>query len=559
MELSNVNISKENAEYKASDGTQSVIQESAHLNPARTWKQWQLIAFRISFIFFISICIPNNIEWYKHVINIDWTNLHYRDLYDIARFGSGLNFFGNSIFGNTLMGYANWIITFAFSIVGGLLWTFIDQKRNPQPTEYNVLYYWLRAIVRYRAAIGIIGFGFTKLFPVQMPYPSHGLLNTDFGDFTAQKIYWLSIGIVPWYQVFAGVVEIGAGTLLFFRKTTLLGAALLFGALGDIVYVNFAYDGGVHVYSSYFVLLSAFLIVHYVPALYNLLILEQPAKVVSFYPSFSKTWQQGIRVSLKVATIAIFLVLFFYLQWINFLYDPYKQPSTKGVTALRGYYNVTEFKVNGKEIPYSPLDTTRWQDATFENWTSLTFKVNRPTPLDLSNGGGDPQRDINRTFELTGTGGGRRVFHYFADTIENVLYLQDKYKAQPDRRNVVASAGGDGPGNGSRAEKRIEIPENRKGGIYNDTWISEKAWLHIGDEVNFIDPRAASTRRDREFAAVGKKYDKRNRMVLQYSTDDGERVILKGLNEDQDSLYVVLDRVDRQYVLSKSDLVAGKY
>ncbi len=133
--------------------------------------------------------------------------------------------------------------------------------------NYNLLYYWLRAIVRYRAGIGIIGFGFTKLLPVQMPYPSTGLLNTDFGDFTAQKIYWLSIGIVPWYQIFAGVVEVTAGTLLFFRRTTLIGSVLLFGALGDIVYVNFAYDGGVHVYSSYFVLLSGFLIIHYIPQL----------------------------------------------------------------------------------------------------------------------------------------------------------------------------------------------------------------------------------------------------------------------------------------------------
>ena len=71
-------------------------------NTTAKWKTWQLIGFRIAFIFFISICIPNNIEWYKHVINIDWTNLHYRDLYDIARFGSGLNFFGNTILGNAL-------------------------------------------------------------------------------------------------------------------------------------------------------------------------------------------------------------------------------------------------------------------------------------------------------------------------------------------------------------------------------------------------------------------------------------------------------------------------
>ncbi|HEX8528659.1 MAG TPA: hypothetical protein VF646_01505, partial [Cytophagales bacterium] len=238
---------------------------------APAWKGYQKVLFRIAFIFFISISIPNNAEWYQHVWNIDWLNLHYRDLYDVARFGSGINLFGNTLFGNPLQGYANWIITLAFAAVGGLAWTLID-RRQPEPREYNRLYYWLRVVVRYRAGIGIIGFGFTKLLPVQMPYPSEGLLNTDFGDFTAQKIFWMSIGIVPWYQIFTGVVEVAAGALLFFRKTTFLGAVLLFGALGDIVYVNFAYDGGVHVYSSYFVLLAAFLLVYDTPRLYNLIV-----------------------------------------------------------------------------------------------------------------------------------------------------------------------------------------------------------------------------------------------------------------------------------------------
>ena len=151
------------------------------------------------------------------------------------------------------------------------------------------------------------------------------------------------------------------------------------------------------------------------------------------------------------------------------------------------------------------------------------------------------------------------MFHYFADTVENVLYLQDKYKAQPDRRNIVAGAGGDGPGNGAPPEKRISGSANRKGGIYDDNWISPSAWAHIGNEVDFIDPRAASTRRDREFAESGKKYDKRNRMVLTYETTDGKHVILKGVNEDQDSIHVVLDRVDRKYILSEGNLVAGKY
>jgi hypothetical protein len=558
--MSQIEYTQETSEVNAlpSEGIRSEVPQPPS---AFRWSERKKVAFRIAFIFFVSISIPNSVEWYKHVIRIDWTNLHYRDLYDVARFGSGINLFGNSIFGNSLEGYANWIITFVVAAVGGFVWTWVDRKRKAEPQEYNLLYYWLRVIVRYRAGIGIIGFGFTKLLPVQMPYPSLGLLNTDFGDFTAQKIYWLSIGIVPWYQIFAGVVEVSAGTLLFFRKTTTIGAALLFGALGDIVYVNFAYDGGVHVYSTYFVLLAAFLLAHDIPKLYNLLILERFTIPFNYYPAFSKKWQQYARVGLKVGVVFVFLILLFYLQLVNFQYDPYKQPSTAGVRQLRGLYHVSEFRLNNQVIPYSPLDSVRWQEATFENWTTLTYKVNRPLPLDLSNGGGDPQRDINRTFEVSGTAGGRRVFHYLADTIDHVLYLQDKYKAIPDRRNITAGVGGDGGTEknlpaGDRGRKTAE--QKKEADLWPKNWISNAAWLHIGNERDKIDPRAASTRRDREFAEAP-KHEKRNRMVLKFDVKDESRVILSGLDENKDSIYVVLDKIPRKYVLSESSLNAGKY
>ncbi|HEY4334441.1 MAG TPA: hypothetical protein VGM89_01050 [Puia sp.] len=541
------------------------------------WKKGQRIAFRIAFIFFILICIPNSTEWYDTVIHINWTRLNYRDLYDIARFGSGINIFGDRLFGSNLLGYANWIITLLIAIGGGLLWTFIVRRRHTQRTEYNTLYYWLRTIVRYRAGIGIIGFGFTKLLPVQMPYPGYGLLNTDFGDFTAQKIFWLSVGIVPWYQVFAGVVEVLAGTLLFFRRTTALGAILLVGALGDIVYVNFAYDGGVHVYSSYFVLLAAFLLVDTVPKVYDLLIRERPAIPTLYYPKL-RPWLQYTRFGLKGLTLFLFLGVLFWLQYVNFRYDPYKQPAVAGLKTLRGTYKVSEFRLNNRLIPYNPADTLAWQEVEFERWSSLSFTVNKPHALDLSNGGGDPQRDVNRNFEITGVAGGRRVYHYYADTIDKVLYLEDKFKELPDRRNRAAGVGGDGtrdanPQAESSGLQTASIAAPRKGrrsattldnGIEKtpkkpwDSWIPKTAQAHIGPEVAQIDSRAASTRREREYAAA--KFEKRNRMILRYDTiDNGNRVILSGINENKDSVYIVLDRIARNYTLTESSLQAGKY
>ncbi len=68
------------------------------------WTSYEKILFRIAFIFFIAISIPNNPDWYSQVFNTDWTNAHYRDLYDVARFGSGINWFGNTLFGDPLLG-----------------------------------------------------------------------------------------------------------------------------------------------------------------------------------------------------------------------------------------------------------------------------------------------------------------------------------------------------------------------------------------------------------------------------------------------------------------------
>src|SRR5690606_303166 len=149
------------------------------------------------------------------------------------------------------------------------------------------------------------------------------------------------------------------------------------GALGAIVVVNFAYDGGVHVYSYYFVLLSLFLLVPYYKPFYHLFVKEIHTKVELYLPKFMTTFNY-FRTGLKALALFIFVGGFFYLQYIDYRYDPYEQPSSAGVTELRGHYNVTEFKLNGETRPFNPYDTIRWQSATFEKWSTLTFRVNRP-------------------------------------------------------------------------------------------------------------------------------------------------------------------------------------
>ncbi|RKR85135.1 hypothetical protein BDD43_5395 [Mucilaginibacter gracilis] len=444
---------------------------------AKRWTAWQKFAFRVAFVFFLVMAIPWNGFWYANLASLRWSTLEYRNLHVFCEYTPKIIELKTESGHWGIASYVNWVIILAIAIVVGLIWTLFDGKRS----NYTVLSYWLRALARYRAGVGILGYGFTKLFPTQMPYPSIGILHTNFIDLTPQKVFWLSVGSVPWYESFTGLLELVAGVLLLFRKTSLYGSILLVAALGDIIFVNFAYDGEVHLFSTYLALFGLVVLAYDVPALYSLLIKERYTVLRHYYPTFSKNWQLT-RIGIKTATLAIFIGLFAILMYQNFRYDPYKLPHNKGLAQTSGFYNVTEFRVNNKLIPYSPLDTIRWQDATFEKWSTLTFKVNKPIQIDISGGGGRPKKDIDRRFEMAGVAGGRRFFTYRADTINHILYLQNK-----------------------------NIPDTAQ------------------------------------------------RLVFHYNKASASRIILTGLNENRDSLYVVLDRSNKKPVLPESTLQAGSY
>jgi hypothetical protein len=292
------------------------------------------------------------------------------------------------------------------------------------------------------------------------------------------------------------------------------------------------------------VLFSAFLLWYDAVPVYNLIVKERFTVPPVLIPVFTQKWLKTTRIVLKTATIGIFLVWLFYLQYVNFKYDPYKQPSTSGVKQLRGNYNVSEFKLNGQDIPYSPLDSVRWQGVTFEKWSSLTFNVNKPLNLDLSNGGGAAMRDINRNFELTGVAGGKRVFYYDADTVNKVLYLQDKLPEFTKRKGKRGNRDGNKAGDNKLAK----------------SFIPAEAKANIRNEVTAIDPAAQSTRRERGVPQELKDKRKRAHMVLNYTADaTGSHIVLTGKDDKKNDVYIVLDRVNRQYALTDSKLVAGKY
>lgn len=391
------------------------------------WKEYEKILFRFFFAFFALLAVPLDCKFYINLFSIDWTALHVYDLLQLTRYSP--QFISEASLPKWgIASFSNWGIAVLISLLATGIWSYFDKERK----EYKTLLYWLRVILRYRLAIGIIAYGFIKLFPLQIPYPSLSNLHTNYGDFFGWKIYWHTIGIVPGYESFLGLVEIIAGFLLFNRKTVTFGTGLIIGFTGNVLAANLAYDAGDHVYSAYLVIIAFFLFSYDIPRLWNLLALEKKTIANKFTPEFKEEWLKKTRLSLRVAFL-FFVVLFGFRAYSNFVNDPYLIPKTPGLKDAYGFYNVKHFVLNKDTIPYSNTDPNRWQNVVFEKWATISVKIARPIKIDLTNGDVAAKNDIDRNFESAGVGG-RHYFAYEADTVNQTLSLQNKNKNHQDER-----------------------------------------------------------------------------------------------------------------------------
>jgi hypothetical protein len=426
------------------------------------WNPYEKIVFRFFFIYFILQAFPLDWKYYRSIFSIDWNHLNYGDIFSLARYAP--SFFGPEQI------YADWGILAGLALAGTVLWTALERGKR---FDYDTLYYYLRVVVRYRLALGIIAYGLIKVFPIQAPYPSLSNLNTNYGDFNAWKLFSLSLGIVPDFQSFLGVVETFAGLLLLFRKTASIGAFVIIAFTGNVVLSNLAYEGGEYIYSFYLVALAIFILAFDIPRLIRLLTLEKPTFPNRFKPVF-QGWQRNTRLALK-GTFIFFFIFFYGIK----VYNGYqagltKFPKTPGLADAAGLYDVAVFKINADTLAYSATDPRRWKDVVFESWNTVSVRSNRSVQPDLTNVEYVAVSDEDRGYELEGSGS-RHYFSYAIDAQKQTLSLQNR----------------------------------------NSNYAGEQLTLH-------------------------------------YTRPDDKTLTLSGIDENRDSVFVVLKKIDKKYLLQEA-------
>lgn len=98
--------------------------------------------------------------------------------------------------------------------------------------------------LRYLSAFLLFAYGLAKLVGRQFHVPP-GMALRPVGSLSGYQLAWFYYAYSHTYEVILGLVEVAGGTLLLFRRTALLGAALMLPVMANIVMINVFYVIGV--------------------------------------------------------------------------------------------------------------------------------------------------------------------------------------------------------------------------------------------------------------------------------------------------------------------------
>jgi hypothetical protein len=305
-------------------------------------------------------------SWGPHKL-VPWAAIH---LFHLS--GKPTTYFPTGS-GDTTLGYIENLLFVVFAALATVVWSLADQRRK----EYRWLHSWLRVGVRYTLGFTMLGYGFAKVLPLQFGSLGFAQLTKTYGDLSPMAVLWSFMATSKAYAFFGGLCEVVGGTLLLFRRTSMLGTMVSFGVLLNVAVLNYCYDVPVKLYSTNLLLMAIFLAAPDLRRLLNFLVLNrvcEPADLSA--PRFGQRW---MRISAVV--FQVLLVGYFLWSSIGETWGLYQQMySTEKRPPLYGLYDVEHFTRNGQELPPLITEAARWRKVLIQFPGSLAVRMMDDSP-----------------------------------------------------------------------------------------------------------------------------------------------------------------------------------
>jgi hypothetical protein len=334
------------------------------------WSLLKRLLFRFSFVYLVLYCLPFplTVVPYAEVLAKPYQWLWDRIVPMVAWMAFRIDTENRpNGSGDTTFDWMQVLTYLVVAVVATAVWTWLGRRQ----TAYPRLQVWLRVYVRFFLATFMLLYGTSKAIKSQFAFPMLGELLQPIGESSPMGLVWDFMGASTAYTMFTGMAEMLGGFLLAFRRTTLLGALVSFGAMANVLMLNLCYDVPVKLFSAHLLLMAVFLMLPDLKRLADLFLLNRRVERVEERPLFASPRRERIA---QVAGIAF--VLLFAGWW---LYRSRQDSKQYGDLMTRpplyGIWRADEVVVDGVARPPLLTDGTRWRYLIFDYPESADLRL----------------------------------------------------------------------------------------------------------------------------------------------------------------------------------------
>jgi hypothetical protein len=219
--------------------------------------------------------------------------------------------------------------------------------------QHKRVEYFVIGILRFVTSSVMLGYSFTKLSNGHM-YASYAALDTRLTDLNDFETVWSFYGRYSSLQILLGLAELVPALLLLFRRTTFIGAVMMWPVVANVVLLNTYFEiGGLTLPVSMLILVFTTYILysHAAGILYflNRMAVEDTGPV-PIKPFLRKTMDV-----VKFVPLALLLAV-----GILRLIKPHH------TLPLKGAYELSEVKINNRLFPHDSLPPDIYRKIYFE-------------------------------------------------------------------------------------------------------------------------------------------------------------------------------------------------
>jgi len=343
--------------------------------PTIVWPLHTRLIFRFLFLYFVLYCFPfpldafqflnpvanpyySFIDWLIPFVGKKWFHLTAHVAFPT------FDKVDDSFYGLVFM-----YLILILSALGTVIWSVIDRRAK----NYERLFQMLKLYLRYFLASYLFGYGFIKVFPSQFQAITASRLTMTVGDQSPMLLAWNFMGHSVVMQRLNGLLEVIAGLLLLFRRTTTLGAILSPAVFSFVVMMDFCFNVPVRLLSTHLLLISVLLVLTDGRRLMSVFVLNRPASAAVYRPLINHPI--GGRVFTASLVVLAFCLL--YSTVTKGLDDERAFGQTAPLGPLYGVYDTDYFLRNRDTIPPSKTDSLRWKRLVIDGRVSNQFSVIR--------------------------------------------------------------------------------------------------------------------------------------------------------------------------------------